>query len=59
MMSLKAGDTVSIEATIVELTASGNPIIKVPSGGRFLIKDTDVLCVIKDSTEAKETLKEG
>lgn len=59
MMSLKAGDTVSIEATIVELTASGNPIIKVPSGGRFLIKDTDVLCVIKDNTKAEEKLKEG
>lgn len=55
MMSLKAGDTVSIEATIVELTASGNPIIKVPSGGKFLIKDTDVLCVIKDSTKERKT----
>lgn len=39
---MQAGDEITINATIIELTASGNPIVRIPSGGKFLIKPSDI-----------------
>ena len=56
---MKAGDEVTINATIIELTASGNPIVKIPSGGRFLIKSTDVNTIHPFKTNPKEDMRKG
>lgn len=56
---VKAGDEITINATIVELTASGNPIIKIPSGGKFLIKASDVNTIHPHKSNPKEDMRRG
>ena len=41
-MEIKPNDEVTINATVIELTASGNPIVRISSGGKFLIKPSDI-----------------
>ena len=39
---MNKGDDVTVNAVIVDITASGNPIIKLPSGITFLVKRSDI-----------------
>lgn len=56
---MKAGDEITINATIVELTASGNPIVKIPSGGKFLIKASDVNTIHPFKSNPEEDMRKG
>ena len=39
---LKAGDIVTLNATVIGISANKNPIIKLDSGMKFLVKETDI-----------------
>ena len=39
---MEIGDIVTINATIIHITASGNPVIQIGSGNKFLIKESDI-----------------
>lgn len=42
---MNVNDEVTINAIVVGVTESGNPIIKTPSGVRMLVKASDVVTV--------------
>ena len=39
---MKKNDDVTLNAVVIDITASGNPIIKLPSGITFLVKASDI-----------------
>jgi dsDNA-specific endonuclease/ATPase MutS2 len=39
---MKIGDDVTLNGKIIEVSASGNPIIELKSGIRMLVKSTDI-----------------
>lgn len=44
-MELNVGDEVTINAQIINITANGNPVIKLKSGIKFLIKPSDIVTI--------------
>ena len=41
-MGVNVGDEVTLNAIVVAVSESGNPIIKINSGYRFLVRETDI-----------------
>lgn len=39
---MNVGDDVTINGTVIHVTASGNPIVKLNSGYKFLVRQSDV-----------------
>lgn len=39
---MKIGDDVTLNGKIIEVSASGNPIIELKSGIKMLVKSTDI-----------------
>ena len=56
---LKIGDDVTINATIVGVTPNNNPIIKLESGIKFLVKETDINTICPKSEPPKEDMRKG
>ena len=41
-MGVNVGDEVTLNAIVIAVSESGNPIIKINSGYKFLVKDSDI-----------------
>lgn len=39
---MQVGDDVTINGTVVFVTASGNPVVKLNSGYKFLVRQSDI-----------------
>ena len=39
------GDDVTLNARVIGVTLSGNPIVKFPSGTRVLVKESDIVAI--------------
>ena len=39
---MNVGDEVTLNAVVVHITEGGNPVIKINSGYKFLVKDSDI-----------------
>ena len=52
---MKIGDTVRLQAVVTDISASGNPIVMIKTGQKFLIKKTELTLV--RSAAAKKTLR--
>lgn len=55
---MNVNDEVTINAVIIGMTESGNPIIKTPAGVKMLIKASDVVTV-RPQVKAPEKKKGG
>lgn len=53
------GDEVTINATVIHVTASGNPIVKLKGGYKFLIKPSDINTIHPFSEIPKEDMRKG
>ena len=42
---MKIGDTVRLQAVVTDISASGNPIVMIKTGQKFLIKKIEVTLV--------------
>ena len=58
-MSINIGDDVTINATVVAITTAGNPVIKLQSGNRFLIKESDINTVRPQVIVGEADMREG
>lgn len=56
---LKIGDDVTINATIVGITPNNNPIIKLGSGIKFLVKETDINTIYPKPEPPKVDMRKG
>ena len=55
---INIGDEITINTTIIGITAGGNPIIKLNSGNRFLIKESDINAIHPYREINKEDMRE-
>lgn len=39
---MNVGDEVTLNAVVVHVTASGNPVVKLNSGYKFLVRQSDI-----------------
>ena len=53
------GDEVTINAIVINLSESGNPIVRLKNGMRLLIKDSDITSVHPYDEPPKEDKRRG
>ena len=58
-MKLKVGDEVTINGTIVEITSSGNAVVKLDKGTRVLINPAEINTVHPYKKPSKEDKRKG
>lgn len=58
-MKLKVGDEVTISGTIVEISPSGNAIIKLTKGTRVLINPSEIKTIHPYKEISKEDKRRG
>lgn len=58
-MKLKVGDEVTISGTIVEISPSGNAIIKLTKGTRVLINPSEIKTIHPYKKPSKEDKRRG
>lgn len=56
---LKAGDIVTLNAVVVGITEGKNPIIKLKSGVRFLVKETDINTICPKIEKPERDMRKG
>ena len=55
----KIGDIVTLNATIIGITSSKNPIVKLDSGIKFLIRESDINSIRPKPEGSKEDMRKG
>lgn len=58
-MDLHINDDVTVNAKVIDVTASGNPIIRTNSGIKMLVKASDINTVRPYKEPAKEDRRKG
>lgn len=58
-MGVNVGDEVTLNAIVVAVSESGNPIIKINSGYKFLIRETDINTIYPKPEPPKEDMRKG
>ena len=58
-MIINVGDEVTVNAVVVGITAGGNPVIKLKSGNRFLIKESDINTIRPKVIVGEEDMRKG
>jgi preprotein translocase subunit YajC len=58
-MKLKVGDEVTVNGTIVEITPSGNAVVKLTKGTRVLINPAEVNTIHPYKKPSKEDKRRG
>ena len=53
------GDEVTINAIVIIVSESGNPIVRLKNGMRFLVKDSDITSVHPYDEPPKEDKRRG
>ena len=53
------GDEVTINAIVINVSESGNPIVRLKNGMRFLVKDSDITSVHPYDEPPKEDKRRG
>jgi len=56
---MKIGDEVTVAGVIVDITASGNPIVKTKNGGKFLVQASEIKTIRPKMKECKEDKRKG
>lgn len=55
----KKGDIITVNAVIIAVTDGGNPIIRLNSGIKFLIKESDINTICPKIEVPKEDKRRG
>lgn len=58
-MKLKVGDEVTISGTVVEISPSGNAVVKLTKGTRVLINPAEIKTVHPYKKPSKEDKRKG
>lgn len=58
-MNFNKGDDVTINAKVIDVTASGNPVIQTKSGVKMLVKASDINTIRPYQEPGKEDHRKG
>ena len=58
-MKLKTGDEVTISGTVVEISPSGNAVVKLTKGTRVLISPAEIKTIHPYKPTSKEDKRKG
>lgn len=56
---MKVGDDVTVFGEIIEISVSGNPIVKTKSGVKFLVKPEDIKTIRPQVIRPTEDKRKG